>query len=196
MDVEITLDVICSWSYVGFTRFRRAADRARAEGRDVTTRFRPFELAPGAPTDGVPLLDAIRFAFGDHGVEATARVIPIAAAEGLVLNYEKGIATGTFDAHRLIAQADAQGLGEDMVERLFRAHFTDGLHVGDPDTLARLAAEVGVVWDGAAGTGELRAALDKVRDEGVRGVPMFAFAGGPTLTGAVGEGDLSAALAA
>lgn len=46
------------------------------------------------------------------------------------------LASGTFEAHRLILMAGRQGLAEPMTERLFRAHFTDGLHIGDPQVLA------------------------------------------------------------
>ncbi|GGQ22965.1 DsbA family oxidoreductase [Streptosporangium pseudovulgare] len=107
---------------------------------------------------------------------------PPRPCEGLRLEYGKAIATGTFDAHRLIADAARQGKAELMAEHLFRAHFTDGLHIGDPATLARLAAEAGVTTGHVPSTG-VRARLDRVRRLGITGVPVFLIENLPPLTG-------------
>ncbi|MFF7261190.1 DsbA family protein [Streptomyces sp. NPDC008159] len=200
--VRIALDVICVHSYLGYTRFTRVARRLRAEGRQLSVEFLPFELAPGAGTAGEPLLPVLERVFGAEAVRQTLQYARQLAAEGLELHYERAVATGTFEAHRLIARAARQGLAEPMVERLFRAHFTDGLHIGDPATLARLAEEIGLTPDGpgaapAADAGEadrLRAELDRVRGLGVSGVPVFYIDGVRPLSGSQSEAALSAAL--
>ncbi|MEU2289217.1 DsbA family oxidoreductase [Streptomyces sp. NPDC013178] len=202
MHVRIALDVICVHSYLGYTRFIRAADRLRAEGHQVRVEFLPFELAPGAGTEGQPLLPVLEQVFGAEAVRQTLRFAEQVAAEGLELHYRRAVATGTFEAHLLIARAARQGLAEPMVERLFRAHFTDGLHIGDAATLARLAEEIGVTEDDAgtapaeatAETGRLRAELDRVRRLGVTGVPVFFIDGVRPLTGSQPEATLFAAL--
>ncbi|GAA0930700.1 DsbA family oxidoreductase [Nonomuraea longicatena] len=191
--VEIVLDVICSHSYLGYTRFARAAARARSEGAEVLVSFLPFELAPGASTEGWPLLAVLERSFGPDAVAATAHLAESAALEGVVLDYGSAIATGTFEAHRLIAAAARQGRAEQVVERLFRAHFTDGLHIGDPATLAELAAEAGVT-SGGYPPEVLRAELQRVRGLGVTGVPVFRVGGLPPLTGSQSENALYAAL--
>ncbi|WP_339132315.1 DsbA family oxidoreductase [Streptomyces sp. f51] len=202
--VRIALDVICVHSYLGYTRFTRAADRLRAEGHRIQVEFLPFELAPGAGTEGAPLLPVLERAFGPQAVRQTLQFAGQVAAEGLELHYERAVATGTFEAHRLIARAARQGRAEEMVERLFRAHFTDGLHIGDSGTLARLAAEAGVTADdpGAAGsvpetaaeTQRLRTELDRVRGLGITGVPVFFIDGVRQLTGSQPEAVLLSAL--
>ncbi|MGW0965795.1 DsbA family oxidoreductase [Streptomyces sp. NPDC002516] len=208
VDVRIALDVICVHSYLGYTRFTRAADRLRAEGHRIQVEFLPFELAPGAGTEGAPLLPVLERAFGPQAVRQTLQFAGQVAAEGLELHYERAVATGTFEAHRLIARAARQGRAEQMVERLFRAHFTDGLHIGDSSTLARLAAEAGVTADepGTAGsvpetaaetdaeTERLRTELDRVRGLGVTGVPVFLIDGVRRLTGSQPEAVLLSAL--
>jgi predicted DsbA family dithiol-disulfide isomerase len=190
---QIVVDVICAHSYLGYTRFARAADRLRTEGVEVTVEFLPFELAPGASTEGRPLLAVLEQTFGPEAVAGTAPFAERAAREGLRFEYGKAIATGTFEAHRLIADADRQNKAEPMTERLFRAHFTDGLHIGDARTLARLAAEIGVVMDGFP-PGELQARLDRVRRLGVTGVPVFLIGTLPPLTGSQTENTLFTAL--
>ncbi|MFA3878627.1 DsbA family protein [Streptomyces sp. MMCC 100] len=202
MRVRIALDVICVHSYLGYTRFTRVAERLRAEGRQLAVEFLPFELAPGAGTEGEPLLPVLERVFGAQAVQQTLQFARQLTAEGLELHYERAVATGTFEAHRLIARAARQGLAEPMVERLFRAHFTDGLHIGDPATLTRLADEIGVTPDspGAAQakrdaeTERLRAELVRVRRLGVTGVPVFFIDGVRQLTGSQSEAALAAAL--
>ncbi|MEV4473171.1 DsbA family protein [Nonomuraea sp. NPDC049504] len=193
MRVHLVMDVICVHSYLGFTRFTRAADRLRAEGVPVTVEFLPFELAPGAPADGRPLLEVLEQTFGPQAAAGALAFAERVAGEGLRLEYGKAIATGTFDTHRLIADAALQGKAELMAERLFRAHFTDGLHVGDPATLARLAAEIGMTT-GHVPAAELRARLDRVRRLGITGVPVFLIENLPPLTGSQSETTLLAAL--
>ncbi|MFG2076372.1 DsbA family oxidoreductase [Nonomuraea maritima] len=179
--VQLVMDVICVHSYLGYTRFARAAGRLRAEGMPVAVEFLPFELAPGAPSDGRPLLAVLEQTFGPQAVAGALALAERAAGEGLRLEYGKAIATGTFDAHCLLADAGHQGKAELMAERLFRAHFTDGLHIGDPATLARLAAEVGVIT-GHVPSREVRARLDRVRRLGITGVPVFLIENLPPLS--------------
>ncbi|WP_433359153.1 DsbA family protein [Streptosporangium sp. CA-115845] len=188
MKAQLVMDVICVHSYLGYTRFARAAKRLRAEGVQVAVEFLPFELAPGAPADGRPLLTVLEQTFGPQAVPDA-----LVFAEGIRLEYGKAIATGTFDAHRLIADAAHQDKAEPMAERLFRAHFTDGLHIGDPATLARLAAEVGVTTGHVPPT-EVRARLDHVRRLGITGVPVLLIENLPPLTGSHTETKLLAAL--
>ncbi|WP_042429196.1 DsbA family oxidoreductase [Streptacidiphilus anmyonensis] len=190
---EIVLDLICAPSYIGFTRLSRAVARLREEGVDVQLGVLPFQLAPGAPTTGSPLLPVLKHAFGDHAVVQALDMAERAVADGLRFDYENAVATGTFDAHRLVLLAARQGLAEPMTERLFRAHFTDGLHIGDPEVLAGLAAEVGVRVDPAeeaSSAEELKERLAYVRDHGVTGVPVFVVDGVPPLTGAQAEDTL------
>ncbi|MFD1935445.1 DsbA family protein [Nonomuraea mangrovi] len=191
--VGIALDVICAHSYLGYSRFTRAADRLRSEDVAVTVELLPFELAPGASTEGRPLLAVLEQTFGPEAAAGTASFAAHAALEGLRFEYGKAIATGTFEAHRLIASAALQHKAESMVERLFRAHFTDGLHIGDPAVLARLAAEVGVVMDSVP-TGELHARLERVRRLGITGVPAFLIERLPPLVGSQSENTLFAVL--
>lgn len=204
--VRIALDVICVHSYLGYTRFIRAAHRMRAEGHTLQVEFLPFELAPGAGTEGEPLLPVLERVFGPQAVQHTLQFAEQVVPEGLELHYERAVATGTFEAHRFIDRAARQGRAEQMVERLFRAHFTDGLHIGDGPTLARLAREAGVtVNDSGSGPAEtasaaasetdrLQAELDRVRGLGVSGVPVFFIDGVRPLTGSQTEAALLAAL--
>ncbi|WP_067486402.1 DsbA family oxidoreductase [Actinomadura hibisca] len=192
VQIEIVLDVPCVWSYFAFARFERAAARHRARGGEVAVRFLPYQLDPDATVEGEPKLAVLRRSFGDRTDDAVTGITAKAAEEGLTFRHAGAVMSNTFEAHRLIAVAAGQGRAEAMVERLFRAHHTDGLNVADPAVLRRLAAEAGVEWsDGLAA--ETRAELARVRATGIRGVPVFSV-NGRQLPGAQSEETLYAAL--
>jgi predicted DsbA family dithiol-disulfide isomerase len=193
MRVEIVLDIACVWSYLGYTRFTRAAEQYRAEGGEVDVAFRPFQVDPSASAHGQPLLDVLRSQLGADVEGKTSYFALLAARDGLEMNFNRAVHPNTLEAHRLIAQAESQGLGDQMVERLFRACHTDGLNIGDIDTLAELATEIGVT-DSGSGADQLRAELDLVRSLGISGVPVFRFPDGLSLTGAQSQEALLDAL--
>jgi predicted DsbA family dithiol-disulfide isomerase len=104
----------------------------------------------------------------------------MAAEDGLDMRFELVRRGNTFDAHRLTHLAAAHGLGDAMVERLFRAHHTEGRLLSDHAVLVELAAEAGLPAD------EVREELageryaDGVREDertaaslGISAVPFF-----------------------
>ncbi|WP_223198439.1 DsbA family oxidoreductase [Solihabitans fulvus] len=184
MRVEVWSDVVCPWCYVGKRRFERALTTWRAEGgADVEIVWRPFQLDPNTPNDGAPMPDALAAKFGGMRAaeQAMTQVSGVAAGEGLEYRLADAVQANTFDAHRVIARAYEQGGAElqgAVQERLFRAHFCEAEHIGDPEVLARLAGEAGMDDVASALTDEVLA--ERVRAElaeglaiGVRSVPTF-----------------------
>jgi predicted DsbA family dithiol-disulfide isomerase len=179
MVVEIWSDIACPWCYVGKRRFEAALARFDHE---VEVTWRSFELDPGAPASREE--SAAEHLAGKYGMpveEARARqaqLAAMAAGDGLEFNFDRVRAANTFDAHRLTHLAAAHGLQDAMVERLQRAHFTDGEQLSDRETLARLAAEVGVA-DAAEMLASDRYAAEVRDDErlaqeiGITAVPTF-----------------------
>ncbi|WP_176709951.1 DsbA family protein [Streptomyces sp. Wb2n-11] len=195
--VEIALDLTCVHSYIGFTRFERVAGRHRAAGGELDVVFLPFQVSPDAPPEGMPLSEVHLGFFGsaERAAQATAGMAAVGAKEGLELDFARAVHVNTFEAHRLLAAAAGQGLGEPMAERLFRAYLTEGLNIGDRATLDRLAAETGV-RPAPGGAEELRAELTRVRSLGIRSVPVFRFDGGALVAGAQSEEAFRNVLAA
>jgi predicted DsbA family dithiol-disulfide isomerase len=111
-----------------------------------------------------------------------ARMTSEAAKEGLDFHVDRVQVGNTFDAHRLVHLAAEAGKAEAMKERLMRAYFTEGESVGDPATLERLAAEVGLdetsvrdVLGGDRFAADVRADESRARSFGISGVPFFAI---------------------
>ncbi len=190
--VEIFSDVVCPWCYIGHHRLHQAV---RLYEGPVEIAHRPFQLDPDGVSSGEPLLSALERKFGGAAqvAQMTGHVAGVAAQDGLELRFDRAIAANTFEAHRLIGLAGRAGRDADMTDRLFRAHFTDGLDVGDPATLATLAAEVGVE-DTGEGAGEVRADLARARELGIRAVPLFLFEEKFAVSGAQPVETLVAAL--
>ncbi len=181
--VEIFSDVVCPWCYIGHVRFAKAAEAFRAKGGTIDVTMRPFQLDPSSPAEAEPVLTMLERKFGGNAGQMADRVIGLAAEEGLELRYDRALSVNTLRAHRLVEVAEGQGLGTEMAERLFRAHFTEGLDVGDPGVLAELATEVGV-RDTGEGAEQVAEQIARARTLGITGVPLFLFEGQFAVSGA------------
>jgi len=181
--VEIWSDVVCLWCFIGKRRFETALDRFEHRA-DVEVEFRSFELNPNAEFQPEGTLEeALARKYGvslEQAHAMNARVVDAAAGEGLQYRFDIARRGNTFDAHRLIHLAAADGLQAAMKERLMAAYFMEGRAIGDRDTLVELAGEVGV------DPGRARAALDsdeyaddvraderEAAELGITGVPFF-----------------------
>ena len=183
MDIEIWSDIACPWCYVGKRRFEAAL--AAFEHRDeVAVTWRSFELDPEAPAQRtVDSATHLAEKYGMSRDEALARqrsLAEVAAGDGLDMRSDLARGGNTFDAHRLVQLAKANGVQDAMKERLMRAYHTEGETIGDTETLARLALEVGLPEDEVRDVlATDRYAADVREDErtamslGISAVPFF-----------------------
>jgi predicted DsbA family dithiol-disulfide isomerase len=183
MKVEVWSDVVCPWCYIGKRRIEGALEQFEHRD-DVEVTYRAFELNPQAqPDEGIALAERLARKYGVPIEEAramNARVTAVAADDGLDYHLDKARPGNTFDAHRLIHLAQAEGCQGEMKERLMAAYFIEGRPIGTRDTLLELAAEVGLdpdraraVLDGDEFTAEVRADEREAAELGISGVPFF-----------------------
>jgi predicted DsbA family dithiol-disulfide isomerase len=183
MRIDIWSDVVCPWCYLGHRRFRNALERLGAAASGIEVHWRAFELDPRAPAEPQPLRPALERKYGPGAFDAmTERLTALGDAEGLEYRFDLSKRVNTFDAHRLSAWAGATAPDRQdaVVERLFRAYFTEGADVSDHPTLARLAGEVGLdvtsaaeVLSGSGFAEEVRDDETAAREHDVTGVPAF-----------------------
>jgi predicted DsbA family dithiol-disulfide isomerase len=185
--VDVWSDIACPWCYVGKRRFERGAAEFRATNPGapaVEVEYHSFELAPDTPVDFQGT--EVDFLAGHKGIPAEqvatmlADMTALAAAEGLAYDYDALQHTNTVLAHELLHLARVRGVQLEMVERLLRAYFTEGRHVGRVPDLVDLAVEVGLDADEVRQALESHRHLDDVRADqaqaaayGIRGVPFF-----------------------
>ncbi|ORM26956.1 DsbA family oxidoreductase [Williamsia sp. 1135] len=192
--VDIWSDIACPWCYIGKRKFE--AGLAEFEGRDdVEVTYHSYELAPDTPVDYAGT--SVDFLVKHKGMPAAqveqmlGQVTGIAAEVGLDYDFDSVLQTKTLKAHQVLHYAKQQGKQLDYVERLFKAYFEQGKHVGRDEELADLAAEVGLDRDAvlaALDSGEFADAVDadieQARAYGISGVPFFVINGKYGVSGA------------
>lgn len=183
MKVEIWSDYQCPFCYIGKRRFEDALSQFEHKSQ-VEVEFRSFELNPEAERDinmSQNEMLAKKYGMSQAQVEANSQNMTQQAAElGLEYHLDKVILTNSFDSHRLMHFAETKGKGKEMNERLFKAYFTEGKHIGDHATLADLAKEVGLdkpevesMLAGTSFTAEVRGNEQEGSLLGITGVPFY-----------------------
>lgn len=146
MKVEFWSDIVCPWCYIGKRRFEKAL--SQFEHRDeIEVIWRSFELDPSTPRQGKDLVDVLSKKMGrsvDEVKQMMAQITTLAAKDGLEYRFDLMKSSNTFDAHRLIHYAAAQGLVEEVSEHLYHAYFTEGFPVSDIDALLQVAVKAGL----------------------------------------------------
>jgi predicted DsbA family dithiol-disulfide isomerase len=183
LTIEIWSDVVCPWCYIGKRRFEAALERF--EHRDeVSVLWRSFELDPDAPImpeGGATERLAAKYGMSLERAQAMhVRMTELAAQDGLEYHLDEARGGNTFAAHRMIHEAAVHGHQADAQERLMRAYFSEGEPISDPETLARLIADVGVDPAAARAVAFSDRHGDAVREDellaqrlGIQGVPFF-----------------------
>jgi predicted DsbA family dithiol-disulfide isomerase len=180
MILDIVSDVICPWCFIGKRRLERAL--AIAPQPEIKIGWRPFQLNPDMPPEGMDRKAYLQAKFGDgDGGRRYDQVRAAGAEEGIDFAFERIKRTpNTLKPHRLIRRAAKAERQDAMVEALFRGYFLDGEDLSDDATLIRLAhgagfepAEIAAYLAGEDDLAEIRAEDAFARQVGINGVPCF-----------------------
>ena len=184
--VDIWSDIACPWCYIGKRRFADAAEEFSAAHPEVEIEVEShsFELAPDTPLDFSG--SEVDFLVRHKGMPAAqveqmlGQMTELGKGDAIDFDFSRVKHANTQRAHRILHLAKDRGLQSEVQDRLFRAYFSEGEDMSDPETLARLGADAGLDPD------EVRAALDsedyaqavqrdiqRARSLGVNGVPFF-----------------------
>ena len=194
MQIDIFSDLVCPWCYLGKRRLERALE-GFAHREEVQVFHRAYELDPERPRgqtfDRAASLAAKYRLSPKQTAEMEQQMEARARSDGLEYHLSGGVVGNTFDAHRLLRHARKEGLEGALLERLYRAHFTEQRSIFDPASLAVLAGEAGLdplkaraVLDSDSGSEEVRADERLARELGITGVPFFVFGGRHGVSGA------------
>ena len=184
LKVDIWSDIACPWCYIGKRKFERAVEEFTVDGREVEVEYHSFELAPDTPVDfegsEVDFLVAHKGMPADQVGQMLSQVSSIASSVGLDYDFEAMQHTNTVRAHQVLHLAKSRGLQVELKERLLKAYFEQGRHVGRAEDLADLAAEVGLDRDEVLSAlqseeflPDVRADIAQARTYGISGVPFF-----------------------
>jgi predicted DsbA family dithiol-disulfide isomerase len=195
LTVDIISDVVCPWCYIGKRRLETALAQYTRDHPDADPpeiRWRPFQLNPDMPLEGIPRQEYIRRKFGPNGGANYQRVARVGADEGLEMDFA-GIEQqpNSLAAHSLIDLAQPGEAQERVVEAFFNAYFVDNLDLTQRSNLIEIATGAGLDraavearLDDPGALEEVRAADEEARGMGVEGVPFFIFNRRVALSGA------------
>ena len=192
MKVVIVSDTICPWCYVGKRRFERAlAERAEVK---PAIEWRPFQLNPDMPAEGVDRKAYMREKFGndERAGEIYQAIRSAGEGENIPFAFDSiSRVPNTIASHRLISWSLPSGRQDGVVEGLFRSYFLNGEDIGEIDVLVDIAvaagldeAEARTYLSGSEGVEQAQAESQEAHRLGISGVPCFIFDGKYAVSGA------------
>ena len=186
LTIDVVSDVVCPWCFLGKRRLDAAIRASESDGAPIAVRWRPFQLDPWIPAEGMDHRDHIMAKFKDD-VRLTAihdRLTEMGREIGIAYAFDRiERAPNTIDAHCLIRWASVGDKQDAVVDRLFRLYFEEGRDIGDRKLLIAVARECGMDaervekhYADGDDIDSVRAEIDQAQAIGVTGVPFFIFA--------------------
>ena len=184
MHIDIWSDIVCPWCYLGKRRLERALDEFEHRG-EVSIAHRSFQLDPLRPKQVTinrrQMLMAKYHLTEDQVADMDQKMVRTAAQDGLIYRLApEGVTGNTLDAHRLLHFARGRGRESALLDRLYRAYFSEQRSVFDIVSLADVATDAGLdadeareVLNGDAYSDAVDADTKEARLLGVSGVPFF-----------------------
>lgn len=193
--VDIISDIMCPWCLIGWLKFQQVMAHY-ADQLTFDVRWRPLELNPAMPADGVNAAEYLAQRYSLSPAKGSANrqnITSTAAALGFDIKWGADFRMrNSFNGHRLLSWAEAVGDQPELAGKargtkqmalklaLFRAHFSEGRDVNDAATLAEIAASVGLDTGkvGAILAGDdygdiVRSQQAEWQDHGISVVPTF-----------------------
>jgi predicted DsbA family dithiol-disulfide isomerase len=193
MQIDVISDTVCPWCFIGKRRLMRAMALRPQIAFDI--KWRPYRLDPTVPKGGMDRQAYMRAKFGDDPMKIV-EMHKLIAAEGAKDGIEFDFAAirrrpDTLDSHRLIRWAEANGVQDEVVERLFIAYFENGEDIGDIRALADIAdmsgmdgVEIAEMLEGDTDRALVEREDQIAREMGVTGVPAMIFGNKLAVSGA------------
>jgi predicted DsbA family dithiol-disulfide isomerase len=183
MKVEIWSDVMCPFCYIGKRKFEEALSEFGHKD-DIKVIWKSFQLNPDLKTQtDKNIYEYLAEQKGwtlEYSRNVHAQMTAKAKESNLDYNFDAVIPANSFNAHRLSHLAAQYNLQDAAEERLFKAYFTEGKNIDNPDTLVQLGVEIGLQEDkvrnmlkGDLFTAEVEQDMFEAQQIGVRGVPFF-----------------------
>ena len=140
IELDIFSDTICPWCYIGKKRLDKSINR-RSHVKFKQT-WRPFQLNPNIPPDGMDRQEYLVSKFGSVDAAKTIydNIYEEGLKEGIDFNFDLiEITPNSFNSHRLLALAYEKGLQEKVLDDLFESYFLKAEDIGDPNILLEIA---------------------------------------------------------
>ncbi|NJR13242.1 MAG: DsbA family oxidoreductase [Phyllobacteriaceae bacterium] len=193
ISIDVYSDVVCPWCFIGLKRLEQATALLSGEV-ELDIRWRPFQLDPTIPEEGVDNTAYLTRKFGSLEAFKAGRdrVAEEGRKEGIAFNFPViEMSPNTLKAHCLTDWAEQFGAAGALVPALFSAYFEQGRDVGDEAVLAEIAGEAGLddeaahaFLEGKSNRDTVANAVARASQMGVTSVPCFVIEGRYAVLGA------------
>jgi predicted DsbA family dithiol-disulfide isomerase len=195
LQIDVFSDVVCPWCFIGKRRLEEALAlyaQRRPQGPSVLVRFKPFELNPQLPEDGVSREQYLNEKFGARAAQIYERVSAVGQSVGIAFAFNAiERQPNTAKCHALLMLAQDPALQFNLKEALMRAYFLLGKDLSKDQTLRSIALEVGMSNPSIEQSLSDPVVMGWVKDQeraaaelGISGVPFFVFNGRLAVSGA------------
>jgi predicted DsbA family dithiol-disulfide isomerase len=167
--IDFVSDVACPWCAIGFSALERALERIGGDVGEVELHMQPFELNPTMGPDGEDATEYLTSKYGlspEQFAANRARIVERGAAEGFAFGPRTHI-WNTFDAHRLLFWAGAEGAPGSqraLKHALLEVYHGQGRNPGAHDVLLELVGKLGLSVERAREVLERGEYADNVRE--------------------------------
>lgn len=185
MHIQIWSDINCPFCYIGKRKFEKALNEFDHSDQ-VEIEWKSFQLDPDlklVPGQTIHQYLAERKGISvEKAKEMNDFMTNNAKEVGLTYNFDTAILNNSLDAHRLMHLAKKYGAQNETKEELFKAYYTDGLDIGDHQTLKMVGISVGIpeaetsaMLNSDQFKNEVEQDQYHAQQVGARGVPFFVF---------------------
>ncbi len=185
LKIDFVSDIACPWCAVGLGALEMALERLNGEVK-AELHFQPFELNPQMPAGGQDLGEHLTEKYGSTPAQQ-AQIRQTIAARGAEVGFEfhpggRGRVYNTFNAHRLLCWAEAEGDGAQhaLKKAFLQAYQGRAECIEDAEVLLAAVAAAGLDVQAARQLLDSDALGDKVRERqrfyaqaGIRSVPAI-----------------------
>ena len=142
IELDIFSDTVCPWCFIGKKRLENALKKYT--NLEIKQTWRPFQLNPGMPPDGMDRQEYLISKFGSADAAKTVyeNIYEEGIKEGINFNFDLiDLTPNSFNSHRLLALAYKQNIQESVLNSLFESYFINGKDIGDPNILLEIAVK-------------------------------------------------------
>ena len=180
MKINVFADTICGWCFIGHTNLNEALKKFPNLKFDI--HHTPFQLNPDMPTEGISRDKYLEIKFGgkDYAALMYENMKLKAKESGLNFNFEKIKKTpNTVLSHLLINLSKQFNLQNEIIEKIYKSYFIDGLDIGDVNILTNIAKENNIPENvftnfiNDKNTENINSKILIAKEKGINGVPFF-----------------------
>ena len=180
MKINVFADTICGWCFIGHTNLNEALKKFPNLKFDI--HHTPFQLNPDMPIEGISRDKYLEIKFGgkDYAASMYENMKLKAKESGLNFNLEKIKKTpNTVLSHLLINLSKQFNLQNEIIEKIYKSYFIDGLDIGDVKILINIAKENNITENvftnfiNDTNTENINSKILIAKEKGINGVPFF-----------------------